>query len=304
MASSLNKKIISSRAKSAMPLKYMKCITNLAPFEIVPKEVTFPDIRINQLYEITILIRNLTKTPRRIRIQQPQTSKFRCDYDMQGVVAAGLSLRLIIYFETSVLGQFHDVIKLASDENFAFDLRLHAVPPLPLIKFARFINFGFCKLNVPVETTLIFKNEGTSIGKVELHTTDRLKNIKTEPSVFQIAPFQECEVKIIYNPREGGILRGILEVLIDGFNFQSNIEVSATSVEYNRFIVNESGAKTDSFNFGNMYFGQNKEIKAFLVNNTPSFYKFKSKFRLGIINEEVIISILFLIYNWFNLVCL
>jgi len=278
------KKLPPTRAKSAMPLKY---ITNASPFEIVPSEVTFPDIIPNQLYEITVLIRNLTKIPRRIRISQPKTSKFRVDYDMQGVVAAGLSLRLIIYFETGISGQFHDIIKLSSDENYEYELRLHALPPVPLIKFEKTLNFGFCKLNIPVEKSLKFRNEGTSIGKVELRTSEKLKHVKPEPSVFQINPMQEIEIKVIYNPKEGGILRGMLEVLVDGIPFQANIEVSATSVEFNRFIINESGAKTDNFGFGSMYFGQEKEIKAFLVNNTPSLYKFKTKFRLGIITEEV-----------------
>lgn len=286
------RKFLTSRAKSAMPLKY---ISNSSPFEVIPNEVTFPDIITKQLYEITVLIRNLTKIPRRIRIIQPQTSKFRCDFDMQGVIAAGLSLRLIIYFETAEIGQFHDVIKLLSDENFEFNLRLHALPPIPSIKFDKFVNFGFCKLNIPMEKTVKFRNEGTSPGKVELRTTEKLKYIKTEPSVFNISPFQEIEVKIIYTPKEGGIIRGILEVLVDGISYQSNIEISATSVEYNKFIINESGAKTDNFNFGPMYFGQNKEIKAFLVNNTPQMYLFKTKFRLGIINEEVPFVIFYLI---------
>ena len=288
MATSAVKKILPpARAKSAMPLKY---ISNASPFEIVPNEVTFPDIIANQLYEITVLIRNLTKIPRRIRIFQPKTSKFRCDYDMQGVIAAGLSLRLVICFETSVLGQFHDIIKLTSDENFDYDLRIHAMPPIPSIKFEKVVNFGFCKLNIPVEKTMKFSNSGTSIGKIELRPTEKLKNVKTEPNIFQLMPGQEIDVKVIYTPRDSGILRGMLEILVDGITFQSNIEVSATSVEFNRFIINESGAKTDNFNFGNMYFGQNKEIKAFLVNNTPSVYKFKTIFRLGIINEEVNLS--------------
>lgn len=282
--SASSKIVIPARAKSAMPLKY---INNSSPFEIIPNEVTFPDIIINQLYEITVLIRNLTKIPRRIRIIQPLTSKFKCDYDMQGVIAAGLSLRLVIYFETSVLGQFHDLIKLISDENFEYNLRVHAMPPIPLISFKKTLNYGFCKLSVPVEKIVKFRNEGTSTGKIELRTNEKLKNIKTDPNVFQLEPSQEIDVKVVYNPKEGGILRGQLEVIVDGLNYHSNIDITATSVEYNRFIINESGAKTDSFNFGSMYFGQGKEIKAFLVNNTPMEYSFRTKFRLGIINEEV-----------------
>ena len=83
----------------------MKFISNANPIEILPSEIFFKDIEINKIYEITIFARNLTKVPRRIRVLQPQTTKFRCDYDMVGALAAGIALRLIITFETNMLGK-------------------------------------------------------------------------------------------------------------------------------------------------------------------------------------------------------
>lgn len=110
MASSQN-----SRVKSGMQLK---SINNFSDFEINPSEITFPDIIPNIVYQTIVLIRNLTKTPRRIRIFQPKSKNFRCDYDMQGVIAAGLSLKLIITFETLTSEDYHDSIMLTSDQNF------------------------------------------------------------------------------------------------------------------------------------------------------------------------------------------
>lgn len=103
------------RAKSGMQLK---SINNISDFEITPSEISFPDIIPNIVYQTNVLIRNLTKSPRRIRIFQPKSKNFRCDYDMQGVIAAGLSLKLIITFETMTPGDYHDSILLTSDENF------------------------------------------------------------------------------------------------------------------------------------------------------------------------------------------
>lgn len=53
----------------------------------------FQDIELNQIYEAHIYVRNLTQLPRRVRIQQPQTSRFRVDYDAQGALAAGLAMK-------------------------------------------------------------------------------------------------------------------------------------------------------------------------------------------------------------------
>jgi ribonucleotide reductase beta subunit family protein with ferritin-like domain len=40
-------------------------------FEIIPAEVVFKDIEVNQYYEITVEIRNLTNRSKRIRFQKP-----------------------------------------------------------------------------------------------------------------------------------------------------------------------------------------------------------------------------------------
>ena len=40
-------------------------------FEIIPAEVVFKDIEVNQYYEITVEIRNLTNRSKMIRFQKP-----------------------------------------------------------------------------------------------------------------------------------------------------------------------------------------------------------------------------------------
>lgn len=61
----------------------LKQLSTGPPIEVVPSEIIFKDIQINQTYEITVFVRNLTQTARRIRVFQPH-SNFRCDYEMQG----------------------------------------------------------------------------------------------------------------------------------------------------------------------------------------------------------------------------
>lgn len=44
-------------------------------------------------------------------------------------IAAGLAMKLVITFETSVLEEFHDSIKIVSDGGFSIEVPLHAFPP-------------------------------------------------------------------------------------------------------------------------------------------------------------------------------
>ena len=268
--------------------KSLKFLNNSTPIEVNPPEVTFSNIEINQIYQASVLVRNLTKAPRRIRVHQPETSKFRCDYDMQGGIAAGLAMNLVVIFETDLKGNFHDSIRLISDENYEYELRVHAYQPKSNIVFEPFLNLGFCKINRMKEISLLFKNLGNSIGKVELRLElSSNKEIKIEPSQFHLNPYRGQEVNVSFIPKESGILRNMIEVYIDGINFNKNIELTGTSVEFNKFLVDENGGRIDNIDFGPTYFGQRKEIRSFLVNNTPEKAYFKIKFRNGILSEIV-----------------
>jgi len=83
----------------------------------MPEEIVFDNIEVNQVYEAAVLVRNLTKVPRHVRIEEPKAkSVFRCDYDMKGPIAPGLSLELLISFECNSIAEFHDVLIIKSEK--------------------------------------------------------------------------------------------------------------------------------------------------------------------------------------------
>jgi hypothetical protein len=264
----------------------LKNISNSEAIEVTPAEVYFRDIEINQTYEIAVYVRNLTKKVRRMRIFQPQTARFRCDYDMKGAIAAGLAMKLVISFETNTLGEFNDFLKIVSEENYHYDIPLHALPPTSQIIFEPFINLGFVRINREKIDNILFKNEGKSEGKVELVSIGS-EELKIDPVFFTIQPNKTYAAKISYNPREAGIFRGVIEVKVNGQSFQKDIHVNATSVEFNRFLIDENGNQTASIDFGGMFLGQLKEIDAYLVNNTPKTLRFRVNFRLGLYQADV-----------------
>ena len=88
---------------------------------------------------MVVLVQNLCKVPKRIKIIQPQTSKFRVDYDSQGSIAAGLSMKLVVQFETvNVLDNFSDNAQIIYERNgkpTSINLPLHALKPQCVLEF-------------------------------------------------------------------------------------------------------------------------------------------------------------------------
>jgi hypothetical protein len=104
-----------------------------------------------------------------------------------------------------------------------------------------------------------------------------------------VEPQQVYPVKISFISDDAGIFRSQIEVKAEGFyNFQKTIDVNATSVEYNRFFIDQNGQQIgflfnylDSISFDSMYFGSSNKFQTFLVNNTPKKTHFKNKIRIG-----------------------
>lgn len=54
--------------KSSLSSSKIKLLSSGAPIEVVPNEIIFKDIQVNQTYEIAVYVRNLTQNARRIRV--------------------------------------------------------------------------------------------------------------------------------------------------------------------------------------------------------------------------------------------
>jgi hypothetical protein len=191
-------------------------LTDTVPLKIYPDEIIFKDIKANQTYEINVLVRNLTNKVKRIRVFQPASSKFRCDYDMTGPLAPGIALELIVSFSTNILADYYDEIRIVSDNDYEYKIPLHAYAPCANILFKPFVNLGFVPVGKVKKEVITFENEGSEEGRVELRYND-LPDFHIEPSSsFKIKPGDSHKVTIYYEPKEAGIFRGIIEVFVEG----------------------------------------------------------------------------------------
>ena len=135
-------------------------------------------------------IRNLTKKMRRIVVTQPKTGKFKCQYDQSGSVAAGLSMKLNIQFETHDDGSYHDFVEIHTEGyKTPVRLNLHALRAGPDIQFEPLVNLKFIPLGHEKTEFVEFKNEGKQVGHVSLKEEVRTKSgIIIEPTNFSLEP--------------------------------------------------------------------------------------------------------------------
>lgn len=254
-----------------------------AAFDVQPSEIIFKDVEPGQIYQMAVIVKNLTKGVKRVRVFQPKNACFRCDYAMLGPIAPGLSIELIVSFESDDKGEFNDSITIVSDNNIEFEVKISAYSPMAKIIFEPFINFGFIQSGKSKTETVVFKNEGSLEGTVTI-LSDDIKDLRVDPKKKSfVLPKGETEhVAFTYTPKEPGIFRGEVRVNADGKSFTDRIDVNATCVEFLRFIINDEGEELNKVDFGHVLFGQHKKIHGHLVNNSPEGFFFRSIYMTGL----------------------
>lgn len=160
------------------------------PLEIVPSEVVFKEIEVNQYYEITVEIRNLTAKASRIRIQEPNNQNFKVLYTKQPEIAPGLSMTAKVKYECKELKNETETIKIVSEEGYTMELPVRVYKTESQILFEPFVNMGFLKMGKEHVETIAIKNSGKANSLVEFsHGHGAMLSV--EPKLLKIAPMQE-----------------------------------------------------------------------------------------------------------------
>ena len=266
--------------------------------EVFPPEVVIKDIETDQTYEVTLCVRNLSKSVRRIRFTPPKTSRFVAQYETVQALAIGMRLNVTISFETDQLGDYHDEIAIKM-EGIKEQIRvpLHAFQKRPEVSFDPFVNLGFTTVGKPVAGKVFFKNEGSLAGNVKIIYDKAITpELSVVPENFSLEPNEAKDVALSYMSREVNTFRCVLEVEVEGQDLVRHIDVNANCVEQQIVLVAPSIeplrltdpdlgpshlAVTSSINFGTMYHGQSKDISSYLVNVGPFPAKFVVKFVQG-----------------------
>ncbi len=68
---------------------------------------------------------------------------------------------MIITFETTILDNYKDEIKIVSEENYSKTIPLYAYKPSAFVIYEPYLNLGFCKILECKKEKIYFKNEGS-----------------------------------------------------------------------------------------------------------------------------------------------
>lgn len=145
-----------------------------------PQEAIFKDTEPGQIYQMKVLIKNNTSLKKRVRVYQPKSPAFRCDYQLVESIAPGLSTTLLISYSCIEEGEFQDSIVITTEDEQTYELPILAFSPQAKIIFEPLINLGFIQVGSTSRETVTFKNEGNAVGTVDF-SSGEARGLKIEP---------------------------------------------------------------------------------------------------------------------------
>ena len=125
----------------------------------------------------------------------------------------------------------------------------------------------------------VFRNNSKVPVKVKI-IKDNFETIYISPDEFLLSEKEEKEVAFFVTPTAAGVFRHRFLIQANSTLLKAmNITYSAT--EFRFFLANNEGNKITEYDMGNLYYGEKKCQKFYLVNNTPDPVSIKTKIRLG-----------------------
>jgi hypothetical protein len=220
---------------------------------------------------VNILVRNLSRKTQRFRIQWP-SPRFHIACDMETGIATGLTKNLLLSYECKApLDEgFSDGFAIISlSEPFKVEVPIFVSGPQPAFIYEPYINFGFVKTKKSSVEEIQFKNEGKIDGIVNLTLENNPhKYFKLIDESALLVPGEERKFRVMFSPLDYGIFHSTITVKPPSRLF-SEIELTGTSIEFARFLVDEEDRELTQVAFPLVFTGQATRLSFTLVNNSP-----------------------------------
>ncbi len=239
--------------------------------------------------EMTVLVKNLTKKMKRIKIKPPATNKFFCDYKSSGPLAPGLSMELIVSFKTTeeAGNNYSDEILIIPEGEKPIRLPLIAFMKAFHVVYPPFVNFGFLQPGKSARRDIPFINEGSNAAEVVVSVAGNDTSVMIEQPSFALRPGEKKAVGVNLTLQGSGeLIAKCLNVSVGGEQ-REPISLNAVIVKQVLSVVFENGAgQTSEINFGSLFFGETRECNAVLVNNGPKAMPFNITFSNDSVKEK------------------
>lgn len=250
------------------------------PMRIEPSKVYFEAVEPGVRYVMNISVVNKTKAAQRIRFLPPKTGNFAINYIPAGAVAPGLDVRAEVECHVADNASeffISDSITVVMGQH-KVEIPLLAQKPCADVVFNSFLNFGLLPEKQLASSTVVFENRGDVAALISFHKENNSKFL-LGTATTKIEPHSEFSLTIRCDCKTLGPIRELIRVDMPGVAENMILDVSAQVVAHTLSLMSAHDNKVlDMVEFGAMYYGQSKSVKAILINNGPQQVNFTVNF--------------------------
>jgi hypothetical protein len=242
-----------------------------ANLRVTPTVGEFSDVEPGMVFVIPFTIHNLSNRIKRVRFHPPKTSVFRL-INTQQSIAPGMKQVIEVEFSSKEARDFHDNLVVRTDEG-EITIPLHAWFPAPNLKFDPVVDLGTISSQQEPRRFKI-SNIGKKDGVFKFVVDPALQGLSLSPNSGLIAAGQDLDIALHFFRNEiGGFrgveigsFRGVVDVQVEGQPTR-RLEVIAEVIESRVSLLDPLTQEPISrLQFGKLFFGQTKQLKAVLRN--------------------------------------
>jgi len=138
-------KINTSKINEQSRNKSLVDATGEQTLQLSSPELNFVNTEPNELYEISMYVRNVSQFSQKIRVKKPSCLALKVTTSREGYLAAGLDMKLTVVYDSKENVRISDRIVVAT-ENSEIEIPVNVYPNVGKLEFEPFINFGFVKV--------------------------------------------------------------------------------------------------------------------------------------------------------------
>lgn len=176
-------------------------------------EVNFLNTEPNELYEISLQVRNVTQNSLKIKMKRPLSQFLTVHLSKEGPLAAGLDLKLTVVFDSKENQPLKDRLIVLTDYA-EFELPINVFPQVAKLQFEPFLNMGFAKVGSCVEAPWSITNSGESAVEVKLVPllADSSAKLTLSSENFWLQAKETKSVKLTLQCGVSGTVEGSIEI--------------------------------------------------------------------------------------------
>lgn len=200
-------------------------------------EVNFVNTEPNEIYEISLYIRNVSQFSQKIKFKKPNCPALTVTASREGSLAAGLDMKLTVVFDSKENQKIKDRIIVVT-QNTEIQIPLNVYPNIGKLEFEPFINFGFVKVGTIAEAVWHITNKGDNPVKIKLIPlmVDQSAKLRLSNEELTIDAGQRKTISLTLSSKIPGTVEGSIEIEPKSITY-STLEFVANFCEFARMLT-------------------------------------------------------------------